>query len=573
MEDTRCSVGACNLHAFCILQPVLRDQLGLVTKVNHTIGDVSFTSLILTPIRLIMKTHVDAVIPRIAVLFVLLGCYFRFAGLDEKLFWHDEVYTGLAIAGSSFAEAREYLFDGQDHPVAAVLVFQSPRVGKSIWDTIDILAKSHPRHPPLYFASAHLWETIWGSSTKSLRMYSAVMGLLSLPLAVLLCRELHPDRMAGWILVALVSVSPLHVIYAQEARPYLLWINLILLSSWLLLVGLRRGAVSDGKTPLFFALYAIATTLSLYTHLLSVLVLAAHVLFVVGSQASTRRATWRLFVSAVIVSTLLFVPWMLALWFDTGRERSWVAWAATPITVPGWFLRVGAAWSRPFVDLESWRMVVGVIPLGLAASCVGIVIRFATRRAVWFCISLIAISVLPFVVADVVGGGWRTGVIRFQWPAVLAVQCCVSMTLAYGLRSTAVWYRYGAAAVAVTLITCGVVSTITYHQAPVWWIKATSASLYDDAREINQHERPLVISSEHSQRSLGDLMALAHLLNDDVALRLVVEPEKPRLTHLADHTFVWQVSSEMRARLQTEGWQLEQVGDYKLHRLSRQTAP
>ncbi|MEG3987264.1 hypothetical protein QUA13_08880 [Microcoleus sp. S28C3] len=42
-----------------------------------------------------------------------------------------------------------------------------------------------------------------------------------------------------WIAVGLLAVSPLHVLYAQEARPYCLWPALILISCASLLRAMR----------------------------------------------------------------------------------------------------------------------------------------------------------------------------------------------------------------------------------------------------------------------------------------------------------------------------------------------
>ena len=115
----------------------------------------------------------------------------------------------------------------------------------------------------------------------------------------------------------------------------------------------------------------------------------------------------------------------------------------------------------------------------------------------------------------------------------------------------------------------GVVSDIAYVRAPVWWNKATARELFNDAQQLNLRHAPLLISSEHGHRSLGDLIALVHLLDEDVILRLVIEPTRPQRPTAAEDTYVWGVSDAMLDWLAADGWELERVGVYQLHRLVR----
>ncbi|MEG4330199.1 hypothetical protein Q5688_33505, partial [Microcoleus sp. herbarium5] len=63
-----------------------------------------------------------------------------------------------------------------------------------------------------------------------------------------------------------LAVSPLHVLYAQEARPYSLWSALILLSCASLLRALRL------QNKLSWSIYAVANIMGFYTHFFSLLV-------------------------------------------------------------------------------------------------------------------------------------------------------------------------------------------------------------------------------------------------------------------------------------------------------------
>jgi len=516
-----------------------------------------------------MKADVGSAVRFVAIVLVALGCFLRFCDLGAKLFWHDETYTGLAIAGSSFAEIRAALLDGRDHRRQELLAHQFPRGGKNTVDTIRAMAEYQPRHPPLYFVLARGWTILFGPSITSLRAFSAFLGLLSLPLVFLLCRELDDDRLFRWIAVSLVAISPLHLVYAQEARQYLLWIDLLLLASWLLLVATRLGTEDARWARTVFGLYAGVLAMSLYTHLLSVLVVGAHALFVLATERARKMAVLSRFAGAFAVASVLFLPWIYRLVADFHTQRAWVAWAAMPVSPNRWMLRTAAAWSRPFLDLEQAWVALGAIPLGLAATSVVWVMFQAPRRVKWFLIPLAVLGTLPFVTADLLCGGFRSGVIRFQFPAVLAIQLCVACALSYFLRSPH-RARYHMAITATLLFAVsGVVSDIAYVRAPVWWNKATARELFNDAQQLNLRHAPLLISSEHGHRSLGDLIALVHLLDEDVILRLVIEPTRPQRPTAAEDTYVWGVSDAMLDWLAADGWELERVGVYQLHRLVR----
>ena len=43
------------------------------------------------------------------IIVVLLGIFFRITNIDQKPYWHDEIYTSLRISGYTSAEVTENL--------------------------------------------------------------------------------------------------------------------------------------------------------------------------------------------------------------------------------------------------------------------------------------------------------------------------------------------------------------------------------------------------------------------------------------------------------------------------------
>ena len=57
--------------------------------------------------------------------------------------------------------------------------------------------------------------------------------------------------MTAWLAVATIAISPFQIVYAQEARPYSLFVMLILLSRAVLVRGMRL------KTNSSWGIYAV----------------------------------------------------------------------------------------------------------------------------------------------------------------------------------------------------------------------------------------------------------------------------------------------------------------------------
>jgi 4-amino-4-deoxy-L-arabinose transferase-like glycosyltransferase len=97
--------------------------------------------------------------------------------------------------------------------------------------------------PPLYFWLLHLAIGLLGDSEAALRLLSAVTGAVTVPLVVLLIRALGQSAGVAILGGGLLALSPLHLWYSQEARPYALFLCLGLGSLVCLLRALRTDAV------------------------------------------------------------------------------------------------------------------------------------------------------------------------------------------------------------------------------------------------------------------------------------------------------------------------------------------
>ncbi len=505
-----------------------------------------------------------------ALTLVVGGLLFRFSGLGSKVFWWDETHTGRAIAGSFWPEIVEDIFDGQVHTRDEILVHQFPREGRTTVTTMRVLVWEDPRQVPLYFVLARAWVKILGPSTTILRAFSAVLSIISLPLVFLLGRELFRRSLEGWVAVGLFAVSPLHLVYAQEARQYMLWVDLVLLASWLLLLALNRTSELGRPAWLWFFLYTGAIGLTLITHLLTVLVMAAHLLFIVASERFRLTIAVWLTAAAQFVVALLFSPWALSILAEA-KHRAWISWAATDVSIAQWLRMVIGSYARPFFDINTGiadlkfidqAPVVLVLVFVLAG--VALLIRWAPRQSRLFLVLLGLMCSMPMIVVDLFSGGWRTVVIRYQFPVVIAMQLCVAFAIARLLTSSERRWRRAGAGMAVLLVVCGVFSCVLYRRTDVWWSKGRAGALLAATEYVERWPEPLVVSS-----GMGTSLSLAHASSDRVRFLCVEDPETPVIQDEFEDVFLFKVSEAMLDRLTDSGWRLEKVGVPGLHRLSR----
>ena len=76
------------------------------------------------------------------------------------------------------------------------------------------------QHPPLYYFLLHFWMAL-GDSALIVRSFSALMGVLTIPIMYLLGRRLM-GRNGGLLAAMILAISPFHVRFAQETRMYTL---------------------------------------------------------------------------------------------------------------------------------------------------------------------------------------------------------------------------------------------------------------------------------------------------------------------------------------------------------------
>lgn len=141
------------------------------------------------------------------------------------------------------------------------------------WNELLSSVGEFSAHPPLWFIVTKL-AIAPGWNEWLLRLPAAVSGVLAIPAIFVLGKRLF-DLRVGMYAAFLLAISPLAVIFSQNARMYALF---VLLFTLFLYTGWRAKTENRARWWIAFALVA---TLGLYTHYLFVLPLIG-VIFIIG---------------------------------------------------------------------------------------------------------------------------------------------------------------------------------------------------------------------------------------------------------------------------------------------------
>jgi uncharacterized membrane protein len=500
---------------------------------------------------------------RFLIIFLLaMGILFRFFNLDGKVYSHDETYTSLRISGYTITEVKKQIFNNHVIAGESFAKFQGANPEKSLNDTIMTLAKEDSYHPPLYYIIARLWMQIFGNSVTAIRSLSALISLLVFPCIYWLCRELFNVPLSvSSVAIALMAISPIHLVYAQEAQEYILWLVTILLSSASLLRAMRLESqdkdelVKEQKRPDLFAIwsiYAVTLAISLYTFLWSGFVAVAHGIYVMLIAKFKLTETVRTYLLASLVGFLAFMPWITVVIGDFFKFLISADQTTTQSSLMPIFPFLLMQLSRIFfdIDLNSDNYLNYLITL-IFLTLVGYSIYFlcqTTNYKIWiFLITLIVVPALPLILPNT--GGIQPYTEPYFIPSYLGIQVTVAYLLATQLYNGNGSRRSIWQIIMALVIICGLISSKVSSQAETWWNKGMSYGNPQVAHIINQTTRPLLISDALGN-NYGNVFSLSYLLEPKVRFLLVNNQKIPNIPDGYADIFLFNPSDTWRETIE-----------------------
>lgn len=476
---------------------------------------------------------------------MILGLGFRAINLDQKAYWVDEVHTAVRIAGYTKADITAERFDNQIHTVEELNTYQVPTAEPSLLDVVKTLAQ-HPEHPPLYYLLSRWW--MQAAMSLGLSPSIAITRSLSLLFSGLtllgvwgLCRELFRSKQTAIIALTIVAVSPLHVLYGQEAREYSLWTLMTILSCWAFLRAMRQPTANR------WIIYGLTLVVGWYSHLLFATVAIAQTLYfsiILGGesakgpatmlstekqkrpalQSSSNQAThglfqgslWGAFMGTMVVSLLCFSPWIWVFLNQWGQVQNVVdATQRDPsfgYLVNVWGRNLSRVWFSADLGIAN---SLGVLGVGYALVYLW---RTVPKPISGLILLLISVNALSLMVPDMVTGGISSTRIRYLLPAYLGIQLAIAHLLSHRLLHAKGWSRRVWAGLMAGIFAGGAIAGIFNTQRVTNWAKSDKSLYYPQmAAVINASPKPLVITDNSATYTL----VLANQLNPSVHLQLV----------------------------------------------------
>ncbi len=494
---------------------------------------------------------------------LVIGICFRFYHLDHKIYWVDEVNTSLRVAGYKKSTFHRRFPTGEPMAIAQLQKFQSLSPERGWGDTVNALAEN-AEHGPIYYLFTRLWMQIFGSSITVTRSVAVLFSLLAFPAIYYLSLELFSAPIVGWIAMSLVAVSPLHLLYAQEARQYSLWTSITLISSLALLRSLRLNTRGS------WAIYAGTVVLGFYSHLISALVFFGHGLYVGFQEKWKWTQSFKSYLIASGLGFVALIPWIVIYFNNKSRLGGWLGrdtpfnslaqrWAINLTSV---FFDLHGVYPQRFFDVESgqdftpfawenwWGYV--VIPLILFVGyALWVTLRKTPQSVRGFLLTSIAANGLFLMLYDVISGGQRSGIARYLFPSYLALQLAVSYLFADRLRldtgknlQRRIWQ-----VVYVALLGVGIMSCAVSASAETWWNKYSCYYDVEVAQLVNQGQNPVVIGSRDR---LSRLIALSYKLNPDVRFLLLTNSDRLEVREPPSSLFLFRPTQELYDNLESD---------------------
>jgi mannosyltransferase len=229
-----------------------------------------------------------------------LGLVLRIPGLGESL-WYDELWSTKLLLMPTFRLLRT--------------------IGGDV-------------HPPFYTVLMRLWTAVFGDSELSIRFPPLLLGLASIPLVYLSGTRLV-GKAAALAAAFFITVSPVHIWYSQEARPYSAVMFFLLLGVY------SYYRLEESGTRRWIYVYALAMFGATFSHYY----VAAFLLIISG--AALRRKALQMRPILAINAALLFLMF---------------GFLVTKAVVMG--LKTSLSYSRPFTPAEFWTSFSNWIPMG-----------------------------------------------------------------------------------------------------------------------------------------------------------------------------------------------------------------
>ena len=479
----------------------------------------------------------------VLVTVILLGSGLRLANLEAKPYWFNEVFTSLNISGyDEHRDVNPALYTGALLGTDDLLRYQRLRPDSSVLDVIQTLRRKDVKWPPGYPVLARSWSRVWGTSVLVMRRLPALVSLLAFPALYWLSRELFESRSVAWMATALHAASPMFLAQAQEARPWSLWVAIMVAATAILLWALRTRAAKA------WWLYAVCASASLYVNALSLLVIGVHGIHVLLRSRGRWEEPCRRWSLSTLTALASFAPWAACIAWNyqnaVATSNHLRTWPGLHVLAAGWAEDLRRVFLVPPAGPGAPVLFVAV--LALVCYSFWVLWRDAPLRTSTLVTILTAAALVVVLVPDLVFHTQVSSRARYMFSSYLGVQLSVAHLLIARMTGdgarTVAWRGLALALLAAGLATC-----VAAVRADTWW----DASREDvvAGRILAGARRPLIVTEVH----YGVIAPLAHQVKPDAHFILFGRKTPVALPAWDGEVFVYRPSTDLAQSLAPYG--------------------
>ena len=479
----------------------------------------------------------------ITFILIGLGIFFRLSNLSSPVYWVDEVATSMRISGYTQAEVVAAIATENPVTVPDLQRFQKIRTDRNRSDLSRVLSQS-PEHAPLYFVLTRFWAELFGNSVTAMRSLSVLFNLLAIPTVFFLCKHYFSGNQtvqssfyfkvseASYTIAphiaqcaaTLFAISPFFIAYAQEARPYSLWILLLLLTYQFLWKSLQTNKWQH------WLLYIFTLSLTLYTSLLTIFIAFGQTLALLLTFSKNHKKTPHSpaprapllipYLLSTTLSLLTLTPWLWIILTHWQTLQSNTAWMRIPgsiwATLGTWFYSLAVLFfdvpvaTNPLIfALQSLIATLTLILIGYA---IYVFVR-QTPGPLWSLVLFSGLAVpASLLLIDLLRNGQAAATPRYLMPTHLSAIIVLAHWLRAGLFSNSQKRRAAFSfLLLVSLISC-------FITQPSPYLKSRNLSNQSITEILNPLSSPQLITTPHF---IQDLISLSYELEPDITFYIL----------------------------------------------------
>ena len=484
------------------------------------------------------------------VIILLIGISLRFLNIGNFLYSNDEAVTALRVSGYTWTELIEQEFNGEIIRPENLQKYQRINSEKTAIDTIKGLALEEPQVTPLYFVITRFWAELFGDSVAAIRSCAVFLSLLALPCIYWLCRELFPHPLIPWVAMAIIAVSPFHVMYAQIARMYSMMTTTILFSCASLMYAIRV------QTKLSWIIYTVSIALGLYNQILFILVVIGHGIYVLVIERFKLTHTLKKFLIASIIGIVTFIPWIMLIIPNLDTVSNVTATAQSKVAL----LSLIQTWVRNlvyiFFDLGIGEYLAPFV-LILVAYAIYFLCKNSPRKIWLFILTLSGVTAAVLMLPGIILGSGGAGRIRYFIAFYLGIELAIAYLTATQISSHNFYANKIWSVIFAVLISGGIFSCIINSQPETRWDIGRQNS--SNVNYLNQNPNVLLISDLNSLFNPINLMSMSHKLNSNLKLQLLQNTKMLKLPDDLSNVLLYNPSGRFRSELKQNYPKIEQI--------------